>query len=106
MPVVAGQTYNAGAWIRTPSGGAKGQTFLHVDWTPGANCSGGIIADVLMEPSGVFNQWELVSQDNLVAPAGAQAAELYGAIIKNGPDTKSYQSNFDDMYLSKAPSHF
>jgi hypothetical protein len=106
VPVVPGQSYNAGTWLLTPSGGAQGQTFLHVDFTSGANCTSSIIQDVLMYPTGNFDKWELVSQDNIVAPAGAVAAELYGAIIKNFPNTLPYQTYFDDMYLTPTPGHF
>jgi hypothetical protein len=106
VPVVAGQSYNAGTWLLTPSGGAQGQTFLHVSFTSGANCTASIVQDVLLYPTGNFDAWELLSQDNIVAPAGAVAAELYGAIIKNFPNTLPYQTYFDDMYLTPTPGHF
>jgi hypothetical protein len=106
IPVVPGQSYNAGAWIRTPSGGAQGQTFLNVSFTTGAGCTGSIPQNILLSPSGAFDEWELVSQDNIVAPAGVVAAELYGAIIKNFPNTLPYQTYFDDMYLTPSPGHF
>jgi hypothetical protein len=106
VPVTAGTSYNAGGWVRVPSGGAHGQTFFQVAWFTGANCQGTLTLGALLSQSGDFDTWELVSKDNLVAPAGTVSAYFYGQIIKNFTDTLSYQVYFDDLYLTPSPGHF
>jgi hypothetical protein len=106
VPVVAGQSYDVGAWIRTPSGGAQGQTFIQLGWFTAANCQGTLTLATQLFASGTFDTWELLSRDNIVAPSGTASAYVYGQIIKNLPDTRPYQTYYDMMYLSQSPGHF
>jgi hypothetical protein len=106
VPVTAGQSYDVGAWIRTPSGGAHGQTFLQLNWFSGAGCTGTLTAGALISASGTFDKWELLSKDNMVAPSGTVSAQVYGQIIKNFTDPLPYQTYYDMMYLSPSPGHF
>jgi hypothetical protein len=106
VPAAAGQSYNVGARTRTPSGGAQGQTFLQLAWFTGANCQGTLTLAALLSASGTLDAWELLSQDNIVAPPGTASAYVYGQIIKNFANTLPYQTYYDMMYLSPSPGHF
>jgi hypothetical protein len=106
-PVTAGATYNAGVQIRTPSGGARGQTFLTVAWFPTSDCTGSSLTLAgQVQSSGTFDVWESLTMTNLVAPSGTGSAYAYGQIIKNLPDSLPYQTYFDMFYLSLAPGGF
>jgi hypothetical protein len=106
VSVTAGASYDVGAWVRVPSGGAHGQSFIQLAWFTGANCTGSLtLADQLIW-DGTFDTWESLSADNLVAPAGTVSAYVYGQIIKNFTDTLSFQTYYDMMYLSPSPGHF
>ena len=107
VPITAGVSYNAGVMIRTPSGGAKGQTFLTVAWFPSSDCTGsGLTLAGQVESSGNFDAWESLTMTNLVAPSGTGSGYVYGQIIKNLPNTLPYQTYFDMFYLSPAPGGF
>src|SRR4029077_5698464 len=107
VPLTAGVPYNAGVMILTPSGGAKGQTFLTVTWFPTSDCTGsGLTLAGQGEASGNFDAGESLTMTNLVAPAGTGSGYVYGQIIKNLPNTLPYQTYFDMFYLSPAPGGF
>jgi hypothetical protein len=106
VPVTAGTSYNAGAWLMIPSGGAQGQSLLQLNWFSGPNCTGSLTSGALLFASGTFNTWELLSKENMVAPAGTVSAHIYGQVIKNLTNTLSYQTYYDDMYLTPSPGHF
>jgi hypothetical protein len=103
---VPGTTYNAGTSVMVPSGGAQGQAFMQIAWTDGLNCTGNIIRVDQMFQSGAFDTWENMTKDNLVAPPGAKAVEVYAQIVKNFADAKAYKANYDKVYLSPAPAKF
>ena len=93
--------------MRVPSGGAQGQTFLHFLFTSGANCTGSFVGDqVLLSGPSSFDSWQSVQRDNLVAPANAVSMQVYGAVIKNFPNTLSYRAHFDMLYVTPAPGGF
>lgn len=107
ISVVPGSTYNVGGRVRIPSGGAAGQTFLHFLFTDQANCFGTFVGtQVLLGSSGAFDTWEYLHQENLSVPANAVSMQVYGAIIKNFPNTKSYQSYYDMLYVTPAPGKY
>ena len=105
VPATAGVSYNAGVYVNVPSGQPQGQTFMQVAWFSGPNCTGNLTLAALL-PSSAFDQWQLLAQDNLVAPAGTQSAYVYGQIIKNLPNAQPYVSDFDYFYLTPSPGHF
>jgi hypothetical protein len=106
VPVSAGASYDVGAWVRVPSGGAQGQTFIQLAWFTGPGCTGSISLADQLTWTGAFDTWQLLSADGLVAPAGTVSAYVYGQIIKNFPNSLSYQTYYDMMYLSPSPGHF
>jgi hypothetical protein len=111
VPVTAGQSYNVGGWIRTPSTSGPGQTSIQLVWFTGANCQGTSSGGALLQANGTRDLWELLSQDNLVAPRGTASAYVYGELATS-PNTgdalvpPAYFSDFDLMYLSPSPGHF
>lgn len=100
--VTPGQRLDAGGQIRIPSGGAVGQTFLIVFFLTNPNCSGSVVGPTNIVGASVFDAWTPVQLPNVVVPAGAGSAQVQLSIIKNFPNTLSYQSYFDNLYVAAA----
>lgn len=98
--VTPGTKLAAGGKVRIPSGGAMGQTLLIVFFQARTGCQGSIVGNSFMAFANGFDTWTGLSIPDVVVPAGAASARIQLSVIKNLPNVLSYQSYFDDLYLS------
>jgi hypothetical protein len=104
IPVTAGTTYNFGGRMFIPSAGYHGQVALDLGWFTGTNCQGTIRFDPFLYASASYDTWQSVSKDSLVAPAGAQSAQIELAIDQG--TGSGFAPSFDMIYLSTGGAHF
>jgi hypothetical protein len=105
VPVTAGLTYDTGAWINTPSGLAKGQANLMLEYYTGDNCSGNVTVGSLLFTYDT-DAWEYVHKENLTVPADVRSAAVYLQVVKNGPNEKVFSAYYDSIYLTPSPGKF
>ena len=101
LPVTAGAAYDLSGWVRIPAGQVRaGTALLQVIWYADAACSQLVDFD-RAETTDTSGEWRLLGQTGLVAPAGAQWAEVdldVGRFGAPGP----FAALFDEIALCPA----
>lgn len=99
IPVVAGESYDFGAWARVPSGqDREGETIVQVTWYASSECDGPSLDRAIEFITTSTAGWELLGRENQVAPAGSLRAKL--ELLSRGYDTGgTFTALFDDAHL-------
>jgi hypothetical protein len=108
--VVPFASYDVGGRVHQPSNSAPGFAGLVLEFFASSDCSGDSLpGNVFLQASNspeTFDTWQLLSQDNAVAPAGAKMARILVDMSKFGDSPLARQIYLDMIYLSPAPDKF